>query len=116
MAQGFELDKATILDRLGGDEEIFAVMVDMFLQDAEGYGAQLMAAFNAGDAPLLTREAHTLKGLLATFADNDGADVAAGIEHQARGGDLSGLEAPVNGLLARLRLVAEVLREEVAAG
>ena len=35
MAAAFVLDRASILERLGGDEEIYAMMVDMFVADVE---------------------------------------------------------------------------------
>lgn len=69
MAGAFVLDKASILDRLGGDEEIFAMMVDMFVQDVDSNCAALGTALASGDAALLRREAHTVKGLMATFSD-----------------------------------------------
>lgn len=110
MAETFVLNRALILDRLGGDEEIFAMMVDMFLQDHEGNCAALAAAFAAGDAAVLQREAHTVKGLLATFSDSAGAQQALAVEQRAKAGDLNGLEQDVGNLQARLRLVADVLR------
>ena len=48
--EAFTLDKATILDRLGGDEEIFCVMADMFLHDVGNYCNELAAALVAGNA------------------------------------------------------------------
>mgnify|MGYP000907690942 CR=1 FL=1 len=69
MSQGFFLDKARILERLGDDEEIFAALADLYLQDVEAYCGQLGAALAAADNAVLCREAHTVKGLLATFAD-----------------------------------------------
>ena len=35
MMTAYTLDKLLILDRLGGDEEIFAMMLDMYLQDVD---------------------------------------------------------------------------------
>jgi HPt (histidine-containing phosphotransfer) domain-containing protein len=44
---------------------------------------RLQAAGQATDAALLQREAHTIKGLLATFSDDAGADLAFALEKQA---------------------------------
>ena len=110
MAESFVLNRALILDRLGGDEEIFAMMVDMFLQDHESNCTALADALAAGDAAVLQREAHTVKGLLATFSDDAGAQQALAVEQRAKAGDLSDLAAAVGDLQARLRLVAAVLR------
>lgn len=106
----FTLDKATILDRLGGDEEIFAAMSDMFLSDLDMYCGELDKAMNCGRHDVLQREAHTVKGLLATFADEEGAAMALAIEQKAKLARLDGLEAAVADLKARLHLVAEAVK------
>jgi len=109
MAGAFVLDKASILERLGGDEEIFAMMVDMFVQDVDSNCNALSAAFESGDASVLRREAHTVKGLLATFSDDAGAADASAVEQQARHGIIDSQAEAVAGLLQRMRDVAAVL-------
>ncbi len=109
MAQAFVLDRESILERLGGDEDIYSMMVDMYLQDVENNCAAIALAFTAGDALSLQREAHTIKGLLATFSDDAGAADAMVVEKQARQGDIAGLGDAVAGLQQRLREVATVL-------
>ena len=89
MAAAFVLDRASILDRLGGDEEIYAMMVDMFLDDVEGNCTAIAAAFSGGDIKALQREAHTIKGLLATFSDDAGAAEALSVEKSAQAGELA---------------------------
>jgi len=114
--KGFVLDKATILERLGGDEEIFAIMADMYLHDVDNYCREVGEALAAADARLLEREAHTIKGMLATFADDVGADMAAVVERQAKTGQLDNLAAAVAAVEDRLRLVADAVRAVVAVG
>jgi len=109
MAGAFVLDKAAILDRLGGDEEIYTMMVDMYLQDIDHNCATLAAAATSGDAYSLQREVHTIKGLLATFSDDEGAAVAYQVEQKIKLGNLQGMESDIPGLDARLREVAGVL-------
>ena len=115
MSKPFVLDRVQILDRLGGDEEILAMMIDMFLQDVENNCSALSAAFASGDPASLRREAHTIKGLLSTMSDDDGAEEALYVEQQAKAGEVASLESAVSGLLARVRAVAAVLQQEVAA-
>lgn len=105
----FVLNRAVILERLGGDEEIYTVMVDMYLQDLSNYAQALQNALKQGDAPLFQREAHTIKGLLATFADEAGAEAAFTLEKKAKAGDLNGLDAAVDVLVERLNEVGRVL-------
>lgn len=110
MTGAFVLDKTSILDRLGGDEEIFTMMVDMYVEDLDSNCEALSAALVSGDVSVLRREAHTVKGLLATFSDDDGAAEAALVEQNASQGIVADQAAAVDGLLARMRQVAEVLR------
>jgi histidine phosphotransfer protein HptB len=108
----FQLDKPQILERLGGDEEIFTVMVDMYLQDFENYCNNLDTMLQAGVQLPLQREVHTVKGLLATFADEPGTQVAYVLEAKIKGGEMNGLEAEIDALKARLHELAAVLRRE----
>lgn len=110
MAAAFVLDRASILERLGEDEEIYAMMVDMYLEDVENNCASLAAAIASGDATLLQREAHTVKGLLATFSDDDGAADAMRVEQLAKAGSIADLGPAVGALQGRLREVATALR------
>ena len=109
MAEAFVLDRASILGRLGGDEDIYAMMVEMYLDDVGNNCATLRAAFNAGDASVLRREAHTIKGLLATFSDDTGVADAMHLEQMAQQGNIAGLGDAVAALERRLREVAAVL-------
>ena len=111
MLDVFVLDRQAILDRLGGDEEIYALMIDMFLQDVGNNCATLAAALASGDPRMLQREAHTLKGLLATFSDAAGAGHAFALEQKIKRGDLAGLDAEVELLDQRLHEVAGVLAQ-----
>ena len=114
MADAFVLDRALILERLGGDEEIFSMMLDMYIQDVESNCDILEAAFVSGDAAALQREAHTVKGLLATFSDDIGSGDALLIEQLAKDGNVSGLGGAVRSLQERMRVVADVLKAEIA--
>lgn len=115
MTAEFKLDKAMILSRLGGDREIFTVMADMYLQDVDSYCSRLAAALAASDASMLRREAHTVKGMLATFTDDIGAALALAIETHTKNGDCAGLDGKVAKLQTRLQLVAAAVREELSA-
>ncbi|WP_203469154.1 Hpt domain-containing protein [Dechloromonas sp. TW-R-39-2] len=112
MAEAFVLDRRVILDRLGGDQDILAMMLDMYLQDVDNNCAALDAAMAASDAKTLQREAHTIKGLLSTFSDDAGAAMAFAIEQKAKFGNTVVLTDDVAALRARLLEVAGVLQAE----
>ncbi|HEX6735406.1 MAG TPA: Hpt domain-containing protein [Azonexus sp.] len=116
MADAFVLNRGNILERLGGDEEIFAMMLDMYLQDLEANCASLDAALATGQPAAVQREAHTVKGLLATFSDESGAAAAYAVERQAKAGEMAGLAEAIAAVQARLREVAVVLAAARSAG
>lgn len=109
MAAPFALDRESILERLGGDEEIYAMMVEMYLQDVERNCNALEQALVAGDAQTLQREAHTVKSLMATFSDAEGAAEAQTVEHRARDGSVAAQAGEIGMLQLRLREIAAVL-------
>lgn len=111
----FVLDRQQILERLGGDEEIYAIMAETYIEDVDCNCAALAAALAADDLRSLQREAHTIKGLLAGFADPDGAAVAQALEHRLRRGELAELAAAVDGLQQRLQAVKRALLADLAA-
>jgi HPt (histidine-containing phosphotransfer) domain-containing protein len=109
MTDVFVVNHPEILERLGGDEEILAMMFDMFQQDLEGNCAALVAAIASGRPEEIRREAHTVKGLLATFSDAAGADAAYAVEQQAKAGNMAGLADAARALERRMREVAAAL-------
>ncbi|MCK6391321.1 MAG: Hpt domain-containing protein [Azonexus sp.] len=109
----FVIDKPAILDRLGGDEDIFAMMLEMYLQEVDSNCQALQAALDAGNVATLQREAHTVKGLLATVSDDDGAARALALEQMGKLGQLDGAAALLGEVQTRLREVAAVLAAEL---
>ena len=116
MAPTFCLNKAFILDRLGGDEELLVTMSEIFVQESESYCHNLDLAVLANHAADLRREAHTVKSLLATFADDDGTALAFAIEEQAKAEQMDGLAEKVEQLKGRVRLVVAVVCQELGLG
>ena len=106
-------NRAEVLERIGGDEELFQTLAGMFVTDSENYCHALEAAMAAADAPTLQREAHTIKGLLATFSENAGATLAQQLEDLAKQGALEGAEALTAALLMAVKRLADVLSVEV---
>ena len=109
----YSLNRRVILERLGDDEEILAMMIDMYLQDVDNNCQALSSALAADDQPTLLREVHTVKGLLATFADEDGAALASAFESRLKVGDTRNVEASIAGLQARMSEISGVLKREI---
>jgi HPt (histidine-containing phosphotransfer) domain-containing protein len=59
--------KAGFLDRIMGDEELANEILGEFLEDVSRKFTALKEALDKGDAPLVQRHAHTLKGASANI-------------------------------------------------
>ncbi|MBZ0093200.1 MAG: Hpt domain-containing protein, partial [Sulfuricellaceae bacterium] len=62
------------------DEEIIAIIGEMFLEDCPRHLAGLRSALAAADWKTLNRTAHTLKGLFGHFAAQPAREAAARLE------------------------------------
>lgn len=77
-------DHAGSLERMGGDEQLFCEMVGFFFADAPRWLSQIQQGLKSGDATLVHRSAHTLKGLVANFGAAPTMQAAARIEQLAK--------------------------------
>lgn len=92
---GVTLDPARVaaLDELvGGDAEALRELVDAFLEDAPARSREIREGIAHGDAELVRRAAHTLKGNAATFGALELAETCRALEQLASGGGLDGAE------------------------
>jgi len=80
-------DREEALERLGGDESLLATLIDMFLADAPESLEEMDEAWRTADLPRLSRAAHTLKGMLATFSARPAQAAALALEVAARAGE-----------------------------
>ena len=73
---------------MGGDEAFLAELVDEFLDDAPRQLEALRAGLETGDAEVVRRAAHTLKGNGRTFGAEELASLSQQVEAAAKAGDL----------------------------
>jgi two-component system sensor histidine kinase/response regulator len=83
------LDRATAVERLGGDEELFAEVADVFRGDAPKLLDVLNRAVATGDAATVRRAAHGLKGAAGYVGGGPTAAAAEAMERIGASGDLS---------------------------
>lgn len=103
-------DHAEVMSRLDGDQELFLMLAEMFVNEAGTYIEQLKSA---PDLETLEREAHTVKGILATFADSVGTQLALNVERAAREKHESEAKSGVAGLCQAVLELAEILKAEI---
>jgi histidine phosphotransfer protein HptB len=100
---------AELREAVGDDPEFVDQMVDTFLADAPGYMAAIEAAVRAGSAEQLLVPAHTLKGNGATIGATRLAEIARGLEEQARSGDIANAGPDAEAAAAELQRVVAAL-------
>jgi two-component system sensor histidine kinase/response regulator len=99
-------DYAGSLKRMGGDEELFGEMVGLLETDAPLWLDRIREGLAAGDAKLVHRSAHTLKGIVANFGALPAMSAAAHVEKVAL--DDPGLELARSALPALEAAILEL--------
>ena len=89
MAESEVLNTAELLNRLDGDRELLAELIDVFLPDAEGMLQCVSEAVARQDATAVGRAAHKIKGSLSIFSSSAATETAQLLETMGRNQDLS---------------------------
>ena len=114
------LDRAVILERIGGSEVLLARLVSLFFKNSPPRLAALRDAIAAGDAKAVEFEAHALKGSLAVFGAEVATAVALRLETLGRDDDLTAaaeVDDDLETAVARLRpAVAALARNADGCG
>lgn len=98
------------LRMIGDDEDLLAEVAALAQVELTRQMCALKAALAASDAASARREAHTIKGTVATLGANAVRDAAMAAEHAARDGDLAGAATHA----ARLETLCARLGNELA--
>ncbi|MDE2417268.1 MAG: CHASE domain-containing protein [Burkholderiales bacterium] len=101
-----DLDLRGALDRVGGDENMYATVLGAFAKEMDQVPHQVLAHLRAQEHAQAVRALHTLKGLAATVGARHLAAVAARLEHKVRAGAQAHEHAD---LVATLRSAIEAL-------
>ena len=104
------LDRAAILERLEGSQELLAELIHLFLGEAPELIGTMRKALHEGNAVELARTAHSLKGAASNFSAYGTANAASKVEIDAKKGDLESAKAN----LATLELFVEHLLPELS--
>ncbi|MES2088356.1 MAG: response regulator, partial [Pseudomonadota bacterium] len=110
-AAGLNTEQA--LARLSGDADLYARTLQGFMQHVDGIMVPLQRAIEASDCTTLDREAHTLRGLLATVGANDLAQLAGCLESAAKARDAVGVVAAAAPFVHALEMLADALRPQM---
>ena len=100
---------AALLSRVDGDEEIFAELCDIFLDDAPKRLAAIRSALETRDAQGLRAAAHAFKGAAGVFDAVGIVDAARVLEQMGDQGTLDGGDA----VYRQLEIFSRLLMDEI---
>ncbi|MCE5307026.1 MAG: Hpt domain-containing protein [Acidobacteriales bacterium] len=105
------LNKALVLERLGGDEQLLGEIAGLFLSDYPGMLEQVRQAVARQDSSALHHAAHTLKGAIANFCADAPFESAYRLERMGREEDLAGAEEALSELERHLLSLEPILAD-----
>jgi two-component system, sensor histidine kinase and response regulator len=105
------IDRAMILDRVGGDEELMHEITAIFLEEYPSLIEEIQAAVSVVDAKRLERAAHSLKGSVANFGATGATQAAYRLETIGRRGEMHLAAAALNDLLTEFRALQPALEQ-----
>jgi two-component system sensor histidine kinase/response regulator len=105
---------AELLARFDGDGELLKELAGIFLQECPKMLDEIRVAQCAGDATLLERAAHTLKGSVGNFALSGAWETAQRLELLAKSGEVSGAEDTIHTLEQQLAQLNQILVRHAA--
>jgi CheY-like chemotaxis protein len=101
-----QVDRASLLERVEGDQELLSEMIHMFLDDVPNLIAAMRDALQRGDMKVLERSAHSVKGAAANLSARAASAAALQLEQDARNNDA---EAARGSLLEVERTIRRLL-------
>ena len=99
------------LRRLDGDENLLKDMAGFFIEDAPELLQRLKQAIDRGEAQVVQRSAHSVKGLAANFNADRAVEAAFELEQIGESGDLSRAANVYQRLEREVERVVQALRE-----
>jgi CheY-like chemotaxis protein len=105
------IDSQQFMSRLGGDEQLFLDVVQVFLQDCPARLAEIKEAVDRRDAKRIRATAHALKGASANLSASRLFDAAAVLERIGEEGRMEAAEAGWRCVSAEAAQVMDVLRQ-----
>jgi two-component system, sensor histidine kinase and response regulator len=100
-----------LLDSVMGDRALLGEMAELWLADSAKQESQIRNGLDSGDAMMVERAAHALKGSVGTFQASAAQEAAKQVEISARSADLVGARKAFEKLSTQLDLVRQDLRQ-----
>jgi signal transduction histidine kinase/DNA-binding response OmpR family regulator len=104
------IDLTLALERMGGDQQLFADVVRVFMEDCPARLAAIKAAVDSRNADAIRRTAHALKGAASNLAANDVFEATKTLERLGAEARLDAAEAAWRRLSAAAAELLDTLR------
>ena len=99
-----------LLDSVMGDRALLVEMAELWLADSAKQERQILEGLDSGDAMMVQRAAHALKGSVGTFQASAAQEAAKQLETSAKDADLVGARKAFERLSTQIDLVKQDLR------
>ncbi|HEY2469886.1 MAG TPA: response regulator [Terracidiphilus sp.] len=100
-----------LLESVMGDRGLLTEMAELWIADSEKQEAQIRNGLDSGDAIMVQRAAHAIKGSVGTFQASAAQDAANQLELSAKNADLIAARKAFKRLLTQIDLVRQDLRQ-----
>ena len=101
----------SLLDAVMGDRTLLVEMAELWLADSAKQEKQIRDGLDSGDAMMVQRAAHALKGSVGTFQAPTALEAANQLEIYAKNADLVGAMKAFEDLSTQIDLVRQDLRQ-----
>ena len=111
------LDRTALMERLGGDVELFQEIAGLFREDCPKLLSDIRSAVNGANPAALERAAHTLKGCVANFGAQGAVQAALNLERIGRSRQIAAAKGACETLeaeIARFQQALDALAGELA--
>jgi two-component system, sensor histidine kinase and response regulator len=106
-------DKASLLDRLMGDEELMQTVIEAFLEDIPRQINTLKGYLEVGDVPCIERQAHTIKGASANVGGEALREEAFRMEKAGKVGDLDTVKSGIPDLEIQFERLKGAMKQQM---
>lgn len=106
-------DRATLVESLGGDLELYAEIVQLFLNHCPSEIEALRRELAAGNADQLHRTAHSLKGAVSNFSAPRATEAARALELTTKAGLATNTPDLVEELIAAVEELVAALHKDL---
>lgn len=109
------ISREAMLEHLGGDEELLALVIPPMLAGYREPLGLLRRALGSEDADGVAQNAHALKGILGAVGPNTASAAASEVEEAGRTGKLAAAADQLDALEAKVEALMSFLAEQVEA-